>query len=308
MRFQERDAQILRAIYEYDGVLARRHLKEMFWPGASLRAVQRRLSKLFQEGYLARPAKHQWRTKPISEPIYWLGWKGAIWIAGQNGVEAEIPANDGENQMRKLHRYLREHGMRWTREPRWDQLRHDLIVVDFRLAVEQATNKIPSLILEEWIPEGVFLSNMDVVEYEIKGKGGEVKGEKKGVRPDGYFVILDDQRLAQGLPARARFLLEVDHSTYDNPRFGRDKVIPGVAYVKSPEYKTRFGDNSGRWLVVTTGQRRMANVKRQAEIVAGRGANIFYFTTFDKVKPESLLTSPIWYRGGDEHPSHLFRP
>ena len=46
MRFQERDGRIIMAIYEYDGVLARRHLQRMFWPHATLRAVQKRLAKL----------------------------------------------------------------------------------------------------------------------------------------------------------------------------------------------------------------------------------------------------------------------
>ena len=33
MRFQERDSRIIATLHKYDGVLARRQLKEMFWPG-----------------------------------------------------------------------------------------------------------------------------------------------------------------------------------------------------------------------------------------------------------------------------------
>ena len=40
--------------------------------------------------------------------------------------------------------------------------------------------------------------------------------------------------------------------TEDNPRFGEEKVLPGIAYVRSEVYAQRFGDKSGRWLVVTT--------------------------------------------------------
>ena len=98
------------------------------------------------------------------------------------------------------------------------------------------------------------------------------KQVKKRVYPDSYFVIVDRQRAAQGLVARMRLLLELDNSTHANERFGREKVAPGLAYVKSEEYKTRFGANSGRWLVVTTGERRMTNLMRQTHQVAGRGA------------------------------------
>ena len=150
------------------------------------------------------------------------------------------------------------------------------------------------------------MRDMDVVEYTIRVGDGGVKKERKGVRPDGYFVIADKQRLSRGLLARARFLLELDGSTYDNPRFGREKVVPGIAYIKSKEYKTRFGDNSGRWLVVTTGEQRMMNMKRQAETVGGKGAGIFYFTSLDKISSETVLDTPIWYRGGDNYPRPLF--
>jgi len=36
------------------------------------------------------------------------------------------------------------------------------------------------------------------------------------------------------------------------------------AYLKSEAYADRFGHRSGRWLVVTTEDRRMANMLRQA--------------------------------------------
>ena len=80
-------------------------------------------------------------------------------------------------------------------------------------------------------------------------------------------MIMDKQRLAQGLLARARFLVELDNATHPNNRFGREKVVPGLAYIKSPEYKARFGDNSGRWLVATTGKVRMERVSDPASML-----------------------------------------
>jgi hypothetical protein len=102
-----------------------------------------------------------------------------------------------------------------------------------------------------------------------------------------------------------RLLLELDNSTHANERFGREKVAPGLAYIKSGEYKARFGANSGRWLVVTTGERRMTNLMRQTHQVAGRGAKVFLFTTFDQLENGNILTDPVWYQVGSEKPMSL---
>ena len=302
MRFQERDGAIISAIYNLDGVLARRHLKHMFWPNATLRAVQKRLAKLINDGYLARPTPHQRKTQPIPEPVYFLGWRGILWIASQNNAMVSPPSNQGENQMRKLAKMLRDQGVRWVREPRWIQLAHDLAVVDFRLAVEYAIQQVPTLCLEEWIHEGAFRSDWDTVECQITGTDGKVKRVSKRMFLDGFFSILDEQRLA-----RARFLLELDNATHPNNRFGREKVVPGLAYIKSLAFKARFGDNTGRWLIVTTGTIRMRNLIRQTQKVVGAGgANIFLFTTFDQLGTGNILTEPIWWQTGKEEPVPLF--
>lgn len=305
MRFQERDGAILWAIYEYNGVIARRQLKCMFFPDTTLRALQKRLAKLVNNDYLARPTIHQRKTQPIPEPVYWLDWKGIIWVAGQNNIAVSPPANTGENQMRRLAKQLRDQGIRWVREPRWLQLAHDLAVVDFRLAVEKAVSELPTLSLEEWRHESEFRSVGETIEYKIRGEDGMVKQVKKRVYPDSYFVVVDKQRLAQGLLARARFLLELDNATHPNTRFGREKVAPGLAYIKSPEYKARFGDNSGRWLVVTTGRIRVRNLMRQTQQAGRTEARIFLFTTFDQLKTGNILTEPVWWQVGREEPIPL---
>jgi hypothetical protein len=235
----------------------------------------------------------------------WLGWQGALYVAGQAGLLVQYPSNTGENQMRLLDRRLRKGGIRWQREPRWSQLAHDLAVVDFRRVIEEAVLRLPSLSLETWIPEGEFLSNMDVVDFTYTGKDGKTKRGRKGVRPDGYFILVDQQRQRRGAPSRARFLLELDNATHPQERFGRDKVAAGLAYIRSREYKARFGYNAGRWLVVCPGEGRLHNMKSQAERVVGNGAAAFYFTTFDQVTPNTVFPHPIWYRGGVGQPLSL---
>ncbi len=306
IRFQERDGAVLHAIYQYDGVLARRHLKEMFWPDKTWRAMEIRLSRLYKHGYLDWPSYKQRQTKPIPEPICWLGWKGVLWLAGETGLLIDPPKSVNEAQLRLLDRRLRDAGLHWLREPRWNQLVHDLSIVDVRLAVEKAVRELPRLTLETWIGESTFQSHMDVVEYALPRQEGGVKTVKKGVRPDGYFVVLDNNRLSHSMPARARFLLELDLATHDNPSFGREKVLPGIAYLKSATFKARFGANAGRWLVVTTSQIRMKHLLKQALAVGKEGARVFLFSTFEQVLSANPLLSPIWWQVGASEPITLF--
>jgi len=292
MRFQDRDGEILTAIHKYDGVLAKRQIRGLFWPQASLQAMERRLSLLYHTGYLNMPDFEERRIHPISEPVVWLGWRGILFVASQIGVEVDPPNPINENKLRSLEKQLREAGVRWQREPRWSQLAHDIAVNDFRLAVEQGVKHWPSLSLEEWLPEGEFLTNMDTVRISADDK------QRKGVRPDGFFTLVDHLRQIDNSPAKARFLLELDNSTHPLSRFGRDKALSGLAYIRSSAYRKRFGFNSGRWLVVCKSEARMNNLKKQTEKVLGKQAVNFLFTTFDKVKPTTVLNAPIWWRGG----------
>ena len=112
-----------------------------------------------------------------------------------------------ENRLRQMDKAARKAGLRWQREPRWSQLEHDLAVNDFRMIVEAAVGKWPSLNLRAWITEGEFLSEMDTIKVPGHKKG-------KGVRPDGFFVLEDHMRQINNSPAKARFLLEFDNSTH----------------------------------------------------------------------------------------------
>ena len=76
--------------------------------------------------------------------------------------------------------------------------------------------------------------------------------------------------------------------TEDNPRFvTRDKVIPGIAYLKSqsmrnaPDWDTAVGSSSPQV------SKRLQNMKRQTERAGGNG--LFYFTTLDNIQPETSI-------------------
>ena len=164
-----------------------------------------------------------------------------------------------------------------------------------------------TLTLEEWQHEGIFRADTDVIVIRTKDKQGLIKERNKGVCPDGYFVIVDEQRLYRGQPARARHLMEIDSANHSNPKFGRDKVAPGVAYIKSQAYKERFGANAGRWLVLTSGLQRMRNLMQQTWRTAGDSSGLFYFTTEHLFfNAGNVLTDPIWLQVGETRTASLF--
>jgi len=267
MRLTERDRRILEAVHAYDGMLSFPQIQRLFFTGKSQAEV--RLKLLYQHGYLARPDKDQRRRLP--EMIYWLDKNGAEIIASLEGtLLKEFP---------------------WRNEPRWFQVAHDLAVNDFRLDMLEACTQDVDINLETWFPESEFWSYPDKVSYTFQDKT-----IKRNIRPDGYFMLTFDKN-------RIRYLLEIDRSTEDNPRFYREKILPGLAYLKTKAYEERFGHSSGRWLVVTTGERRLKNMLNQARRANTKG--LFYFTTFDQVNPETILHAPVWQRTDREEPVPL---
>ena len=68
--------------------------------------------------------------------------------------------------------------------------------------------------------------------------------------------------------------------------------------MKSAAYARRFGTRHGRYLVVTSGERRLLNMKAQAERNGGKG--LFYFATFADLSNVSILTDPVWLLAGHQ--------
>ena len=269
MRLTDRDKRIIEIIHAYDGMLGFSQIRRLFFTGKS--QAEHRLKLLYQHKYLNRPDKTQRRRMP--EMIYWIDKSGAEYVASLNGVT-----------MNEL---------TWRKKPRWFQVEHDLAVNNFRLDIEEACQNEPRVSIETWLPESEFWSYPDKVNYTYNSRQ-----MKRNIRPDGFFMLNTGEH-------RIRYLLEIDRSTEDNPRFFREKILPGLAYLQSNAYKERFGHRSGRWLVVTTGERRLSNMLRQAQ--RGRAKGLFYFTTYDDICVDTILFSPIWRRADrDELVPFLF--
>lgn len=268
IRLTQRDVKILEAIHAYDGLMSLAQIDRLYFSGQGRTQPRHRMRLLCAHGYVQQPDKVTKHQVPWGETIYWLGRKGASLLAGLQGQSLkQFP---------------------WRKQPRYAQIAHDLAINNFRLDIAEALTSNPSLTLREWQPESEFLTQPDVVSYTLPN--GRTK--KRQIRPDGFFII---QQKSHASPYA--FLLEVDMGTEDNPRFGREKVLPGLAYLKIAAYHQRFGLRYGRFLIVTTGKRRLHNMKAQAERLGGKG--LFYFTTFDCITPESVVTQPIWWLAGE---------
>lgn len=304
-RFQERDGDILATIQEYDGFLARRQLKYLFWRNSTWRAMEKRLSKLHLTGFIDWPDLEERKHHPIPEPVVWLDWKGALYLAGKQGMEILIPEKPNENRLRLLDRSLRGNGFPWLREPRWNQMQHDLTITDIRFWLNDSLTKNPNLQLEEWVKESTFRSDPDSVVFQFKTRNNQLISRRKRVCPDGMFTLIDVNRRNRDLPSRARYLVEVDMATHDNPSFGNEKAAAGLAYLRSPQFQNRFGSNNGRWLILTTGETRMHNLIKQTAERIPQGASLFFFTTFSHLGKSNFLQSPIWSQVGSEKPCSL---
>lgn len=315
-RFQHRDGELLLTIQAYDGVLAQRHIWYKFFKGKSKRAMQKRMSKLVSAGYVNRTTIQPHYRDARNVVVYWLNWRGILYVAQQDGIEVDGPRQENDNQMRQFATRLSKQGVRWVREPPWGwKLQHDLKVSDFRIVVEEAASTLDNLVLQAWLAESAFRRQPDMISYAVSGADGRLRSGKRGVIPDGYFEILDIERKARGVDSVARFLMELDMATQANRAFADEKVAPYFAYIDTPEYKARFGQNNGQWLIVTTGKRRLQNLMSQAKLVAGDNAcRRFFFTTFPRcfretpdgqLEVSNVLTRPIWQRVDSPDPFAL---
>ena len=56
----------------------------------------------------------------------------------------------------------------------------------------------------------------------------------------------------------------------------------------------------GRYVVVTGSEPRLQNMKAQTERLGGE--KLFYFTTFERISPQSAFYEPIWWLAGAKNP------
>ena len=265
MRLTARDIDIIQAVNDHR-VLLGSHIQALFFGSQS--TAQYRLSRLFHHAYLDRHFLTMVSGGPASSPtLYTIDSHGERVLVEQR---AYTPTQ--------------------LRRPKggtlaWQSLEHVLRLNDFRVAVALAA-RARDWELDAWQDEPEFRANPDYV--MVTDSRGRTR--KKPVYPDGYFCLAVPQ-------GRAHFFVEVDRATETLSKF-RPQIEVYQAYTASGQYQARYSQTSLRVLVITASARRLASLKT-ATREAG-GDRKYWFTTFDQVTPERVLTAPIWQRLGEE--------
>jgi hypothetical protein len=249
MILQERDKEILKAVYQYR-FLSSSQIKDMFF-GCTTRA-NTRLRILWENNLLER---HYIR------PLAFHGSDEAIHSIGKEGVDivSDILGVDREMVARVRDRYK-------TLKPLFIQ--HLLEINDFSINFISLTEKHPELRMERWLNEQDAQD-----EYQTQENGKTIY-----FKPDGYGRYWHRDRLYS-------FFLELDRSTEDNGRF-EDKVKSYLEYSQSGNYQRKFGVRFFRVLVVTTTPKRTENLKSIADRYK---CDSFWFTTMDNIKQQRMF-------------------
>lgn len=273
MRLTERDVDIIQAVNDHRALLGS-HIQDLFFGSQS--TAQYRLSRLFHHEYLDRHFMTVVSGGPASSPtIYTVGRHGEQVLAERRGYTvSELRRPKGGTLA-------------------WQFLEHLLKLNDFRVAVALAA-RANEWDVDVWEDEPLFRANPDYV--MVSDSRGRMR--KKPVLPDGYFRLAVPQ-------GRAHFFVEVDRGSEPLSKF-RPQVEVYQAYTASGQYQARYSKTSLRVLVITTSARRLANLK--ATTREAGGDRKYWFTTFDRVTPATVLTGAIWQRLGDDTQQPLVRP
>lgn len=269
--FTDRDGAILCDIHNFEGMLSLGQIQQLHF--TSHYQTRIRMNKIWRHSFVKK-ANRKWRMV-LPDQMFWLSTKGAEFVASTRGLALD-----------EFH---------WRKNPRANMMHHDYWLNNFRIAVFKGCQLEADIALEQWVTSREFWAYPDTV--EVADEDGKV--EKRQVKPDGFLIIKRSK-------SRLRMLLEIDLQSESNPRFQRQHVRNNLAYLDSQAYEARFGFRSGRILVVTTSMGRMQNMKAQTEATVGDDAEFFCFTTFEAVTPETVLSHPIWYQGGETKPKSFW--
>ncbi len=260
MRLTERDKEIILAVHIYR-VLRQDQLEKLF--GRSKTVMQRILVRLYQHGFLERKFLSilGWN----SPTLYVLDKKGAELLRTEYGFDELVWYRTSTNL-----------------KP--DFLEHTIVINDFRIAVTIAA-KTAGYEVFRWLSEADLKADYDRV--QIRNATGRM--QSVSLIPDSYFVL----KTPRGF---AHFFLEVDRGTETTGRF-KAKILAYIGYYESGAYEKRYASKAMRVLTVTSGAKRLQNLKTATEEAGGKRR--FWFALSDDLTPDTIFSNPLWYIAGD---------
>ena len=281
-RLTPRDIAIVNACYEYRA-LTTPQVQRLFFTRSAARGqlvhCQYRLKLLFQHGYLYRdeqPTKLSEGRRPL---VYFLDRKGATLLAQCLGLtDSDLDWRAKDNAAGAKHLFID----------------HLLKTNDIRIAMTLAAQQ-QHVTLERWLDDKTLKSRQMKETVTLRNNKGEE--QQVALIPDGY-VHLDTANGPRHHFLEADLRTMVGLSSKSGRRDWARKIRLYLAYKDSGKFDERYGARSFRVLTVTTGQRRLENLKQITEESGGQAR--FWFTTFDQLTPETILSASIWHVAGRE--------
>lgn len=277
-----RDEEILRAVYAYQALTTQQISDLLFAPVDVIMPpkphsrVRHRLKGLYHHGLLSRHEQPHILAEGRKPFLYQLDRQGAEWLAHQE---------DGGTQ-----------ALEWKPGEALSALflEHLLAGNDVRIAIVRSAAR-HGFTIEQWLDERTLkqVQNKDTV--VLTNATG--KKQNAAVVPDGYFHLNTDSH-------HYHQFLEIDMRSVTGSsknwtrRTWARKILSYIEYYRSGKYHARYHTKSMRVLTVTTGQTRLANLRRITEEVGGKAR--FWFTTLERVLASDILTDPIWEVAGSE--------
>lgn len=287
--FQPRDERIFTDIYERRGLTALQisalHYPLDARPEERIFPIEKRhsnceyrLLQLHHHGYLERHEQPERPSRGRKDLIYLLSRKGVRLLTKWLGLSAsDMPY--------------------YTYDPEASDNFFDHLVLrnNFWIALKLASDKKGTTIVT-WLTEHYFRRKSLKVPLGHGSTGDRTK--PAGLQPDDYFHLQTEQVNNSNYH---RFV-EIDrgketvNSRDERYKSWKHKIELYTTYYDSGKYFERFGAKGMAVLTVTTTQTRLQNLIRATEQAGGGGR--FWFTTFDKVTSETVLSGKIWNIAG----------
>lgn len=266
MRLEDRDRQLLCDLYLHRN-MTRGQIEALFF--TSTPRCNARLRQLFDHGFVGR---YYLPAAPFgAQAIYSIG-KAAVPVVARQ-LDTEI--TEVARQQRR------------GRTPTF--IEHTLEIVNLWLAFRAAAKRGDEIEIERWLPEILCRH-----EYEMR-EIGSGRWRKEVFKPDGFMRLKrkanrsDIQR--DGDNEYLNFFIEVDLG-HTSARQFEGKLLAHRRYLESGLFDEIYGGGSFKTLVITTSERRLANL---CELVRGHESDLFWFTTFGRWDDDSI-NSVVWTR------------
>jgi hypothetical protein len=290
IKLTPRDYQILEAVHKYR-VLHRAQICDLFFEGVNDEggSARRRLSLLYQQGYLERIPRFISPPSNNPGPAYRLAQRGAVILAEQRNVPHVTFNYWGKSEDRDSHRTNIGHA----------HLEHNLMLTDIRMEFERQA-KAANCQIETWLDYFDLRASWKTERVTIR-LSQDSPEEDLAIAPDGYFVLLTEK-------GRGHFFLEADRGTETIDRQWKRKIMSYKEYLRSGKFHHHYQATPGagfRVLTVASSGRRSDNLQLAAERFGTSAlASMFLFVGLDEFV-DGGLDGRIWRRGGSSEMQSL---